>query len=53
MMSDKPMDFIEKVKASYQPSGSFIYLGAGLLNGQVLAEAEVTLPLRMMSRHAV
>ena len=52
-MSNQPLDFIEKVKASYQPSGSFIYLGAGLLNGQVLAEAEVNLPLRMMNRHGL
>ncbi|WP_432709796.1 helicase HerA-like domain-containing protein [Pedobacter sp.] len=52
-MSDQRINFIEKVKASYQPGGSFIYLGAGILNGQVQAEAEVNLPLRMMNRHGL
>ncbi|MBG6235480.1 DNA helicase HerA-like ATPase [Pedobacter sp. CAN_A7] len=52
-MSDQPTNFISKVKASYQPSGSFIYLGAGLLEGHVLGEAEVNLPLRMMNRHGL
>ena len=52
-MSVQSTNFIAKVKASYQPNGSFIYLGAGLLDGQVLAEAAVNLPLRMMNRHGL
>jgi len=45
--------FIEKITASYQPKGSFIYLGAGILEGHILAEAEVNLALKMMNRHGL
>ncbi len=52
-MIDQSADFIAKIKASYQPSGSFIYLGAGILNGTVMGAAEVNLPLKMMNRHGL
>lgn len=52
-MSDQSSSFIEKIKASYAPSGSYIYLGAGMLEGKVLAEAEVNLSLKMMNRHGL
>jgi len=52
-MSDSSLKFIEKIKASYAPSGSYIYLGAGILDGQVYAEAEVNLSLKMMNRHGL
>ncbi|MEJ5992957.1 helicase HerA-like domain-containing protein [Pedobacter sp. Du54] len=52
-MSDQKTLFTEKIKASYAPIGASIYLGAGILNGEVLAEAEVNLPLRMMNRHGL
>lgn len=45
--------FIEKVQASYNPKGDFIYLGAGILNGEILAEAKVNLALKMMNRHGL
>lgn len=45
--------FIEKIKASYAPTGSYIYLGAGILDGQVYSEAEVNLSLKMMNRHGL
>jgi hypothetical protein len=45
--------FIEKVKKSYSPSGDYIYLGAGILDGEILANAEVNIPLKMMSRHGL
>ncbi|WP_353130879.1 helicase HerA-like domain-containing protein [Parapedobacter pyrenivorans] len=45
--------FIEKVSASYNPKGAFIFLGAGLLEGEILAQAKVNLPLRMMNRHGL
>ena len=45
--------FIEKVSASYNPKGAFIFLGAGLLEGDVLAGAKVNLPLKMMTRHGL
>ncbi|SMC66635.1 helicase HerA-like domain-containing protein [Pedobacter nyackensis] len=52
-MSNQSANFTEKIKASYKPSGSYIYLGAGILDGEVLAEAEVNLPLHMMNRHGL
>ncbi len=52
-MSDKKTSFIEKIKASYSPSGAYIYLGAGMLDGETLADAEVNVPLRMMNRHGL
>ncbi|RZL39783.1 MAG: DUF853 family protein [Pedobacter sp.] len=52
-MSDKKALFTEKIKTSYAPLGASIYLGAGILDGEVLAEAEVNLPLRMMNRHGL
>ncbi|GGI22069.1 helicase HerA-like domain-containing protein [Pedobacter mendelii] len=52
-MSDSASKFIEKIKASYAPTGSYIYLGAGILDGQVYEDAEVNLSLKMMNRHGL
>lgn len=52
-MSDIKTAFIDRIKASYSLSGASIYLGAGILNSETLAEAEVNLPLRMMNRHGL
>ena len=52
-MSDHETLFIEKINASYPPIGASIYLGAGILDGEVLSEAEINLPLRMMNRHGL
>jgi len=52
-MSESSAKFIEKVKSSYAPTGSYIYLGAGILDGQVYSEAEVNLSLKMMNRHGL
>ncbi|WP_316793525.1 helicase HerA-like domain-containing protein [Pedobacter frigoris] len=52
-MSDQSAKFIEKIQTSYKPTGSSIYLGAGILDGQVLANAEVNLSLKMMNRHGL
>ncbi|MCX2494848.1 DUF853 family protein [Pedobacter sp. PF22-3] len=52
-MSDLSSKFIEKIKSSYAPSGSYIYLGAGILDGQTYSEAEVNLSLKMMNRHGL
>jgi Predicted ATPase len=45
--------FIEKITASYNPKGAFIFLGAGLLDGEVVAPAKVNLALKMMNRHGL
>ncbi|TZF84941.1 DUF853 family protein [Pedobacter sp. BS3] len=50
---DKQALFTEKINSSYSPQGAFIYLGAGILDGQIIAPAEINLPLRMMNRHGL
>lgn len=45
--------FIQKVQASYNPKGASIFLGAGMLEGEVLPEARVNLALKMMNRHGL
>lgn len=52
-MSDLSSTFIEKIKKSYAPTGSYIYLGAGMLDGDVYGDAEVNLSLKMMNRHGL
>lgn len=49
----KQEQFVSKVRSSYQPKGDFIYLGAGLLDGEIIAAAEVNLALKMMNRHGL
>ncbi len=45
--------FTDKVKASYNTQNASIYLGAGILDGNIIAEAEVNLSLKMMNRHGL
>ena len=45
--------FVEAISQSYAPKGSYIYLGAGILENEILASAKVTLPLKMMTRHGL
>jgi DNA helicase HerA-like ATPase len=52
-MSDLSAKFIEKVKQSYAPTSPSIYLGAGILEGEVYSDAEVNLSLKMMNRHGL
>lgn len=45
--------FIATINKAYTTSLPSIYLGAGVLNGEIIAEAKVNLPLRMMNRHGL
>lgn len=45
--------FVESVNKSYHTDSAHIYLGAGILEGEIIAEARVNLPLRMMNRHGL
>lgn len=45
--------FIEKVTQSYQPKGEFIQLGSGILEGEIITDAQVNLALKMMNRHGM
>src|SRR5690606_9670636 len=46
-------DFIAQVTASYNPKGAFIQLGSGILNGEIVTDAQVKLALKMMNRHGL
>lgn len=52
-MAHDPSLFADKIIQSYTTSGASIYLGAGILDGKIIAEAEVNLPLKMMNRHGL
>lgn len=52
-MSQNTDLFIEKITQSYAPKGSYIYLGAGILEQEIIADAEVNIPLKMMNRHGL
>ncbi|UKT62852.1 helicase HerA-like domain-containing protein [Pedobacter mucosus] len=52
-MTESAANFINKIKQSYAPTGSYIYLGAGLLDTTTYSEAEVNLSLKMMNRHGL
>jgi len=45
--------FIEKINQSYAPKGAYIRLGSGILNGEICAQAQVNLALKMMNRHGL
>lgn len=51
-MSDQTQ-FIARITTSYRPKGAAIFLGAGILDGQVVADAKVNLALKMMNRHGL
>ncbi len=50
MAKDK---FIEVINKSYTTPLPSIYLGAGIFQGEIVGEAKVNLPLRMMNRHGL
>lgn len=45
--------FVAAINKSYTTSLPSIYLGAGILEGEIIADAKVNLPLRMMNRHGL
>lgn len=45
--------FIEAIRQSYTHDGPSVFLGAGVYNGEIIPEAAVNLPLRMMNRHGL
>ncbi|HYG19879.1 MAG TPA: helicase HerA-like domain-containing protein [Ohtaekwangia sp.] len=45
--------FITSITRSYSDNLPSILLGAGVYNGEIIAESKVNLPLRMMNRHGL
>ena len=46
-------EFIAAIKDGYAFKGESARIGAGMLDGEVIAEAEVRLPLKTMNRHGL
>ena len=51
-MADK-QQFIQHIQSGYQTQGKSIVLGAAVLDGEVIKEAQVSLPLKMFNRHGL
>lgn len=45
--------FIEELNSRYQPKGDYIVLGKGMLDGEVITEVDVTVPLKTVNRHGL
>lgn len=52
-MDNKKETFIDAVKNGYTFKGETIKIGAGILDGEVIPEAEIFLPLSTMNRHGL
>lgn len=51
-MADKAQ-FIEQLNTRYTPNGEHIILGKGMLDGEVVSEVNVTIPLKTINRHGL
>lgn len=51
-MADKNI-FIEEIKKGYSFKGESVQIGAAILDGEVIKEAGIFLPLRTMNRHGL
>src|SRR5690606_34585788 len=45
--------FIEELSARYSTKGSFITLGKVMLDGEVIAETDIRIPLKTLNRHGL
>lgn len=45
--------FIAELSARYAPKGEFITLGKAMLDGEVVTEVDVTIPLKTINRHGL
>lgn len=45
--------FVDHISSEYSTKGDYIYLGAGMLDEQVFADAPVKIPLKTMNRHGL
>lgn len=51
-MADKEK-FIQELSLRYAPKGEYIILGKGMLDGHVVPEVNVTIPLKTINRHGL
>lgn len=52
-MSTNTADFLASIQNGYSFKGEFAKLGVGILNGEVIAGADVNIPLKTMNRHGL
>ena len=45
--------FLQKIKDGYSFKGDSVFIGVGMINGEVVPGANVSLPLRTMNRHGL
>ena len=50
---DKTADFKKQIIAGYTPKGRSIILGSAMLDGTVISEASVNIPLKTLNRHGL
>jgi DNA double-strand break repair helicase HerA and related ATPase len=46
-------NFLQKIKDGYSFKGDSVFIGVGMVNGEVVPGANVSLPLRTMNRHGL
>ncbi|WP_138481003.1 helicase HerA-like domain-containing protein [Dyadobacter bucti] len=49
----KKDQFVAAIQKSYHTDKPVIHLGSGILDGEIISDAKVNLPLRMMNRHGL
>ena len=52
-MMTKKEQFIEELNSRYKTKGAFITLGKGILDGEVLPEVDINIPLKTVNRHGL
>ena len=52
-MMAKKEQFIEELNSRYKTKGAFITLGKGILDGEVLPEVDINIPLKTVNRHGL
>ena len=50
---NKNQDFSKHINAGYSSKGARIILGAGILNGEVIQNAEIGIPIKTLNRHGL
>ena len=46
-------NFISALQTGYTSKGDFITLGAGMLEGETIAETPINIPLKTLNRHGL
>ena len=46
-------DFLNLIKTGYATKGDYIAVGAAMLNGEPISDAQITIPLKTLNRHGL